>query len=147
MWPQGVVSFLSHVRRDGEHLIWTGATDKQGYGRMRLQGKVQFAHRACYILTRGGVPEGHVVVASCGFRLCVMRSHLEAIPRKEFAKRPRLGARKSYKRYGPVDLFLSPKYRNDERWKHLLLDNLPWRTGRRGRPPKCRCHGSILFTT
>ncbi len=87
------------------------------------------------------------VVASCGFRLCVLRSHLEAIPRKEFAKRPRLGARKSYKRYGPRDLFLSPKYRNDERCNNSSGRRDTRRKATSQATFNCRCLGRDLILT
>lgn len=37
--------FSGRVHQDGECLIWAGATDKQGYGRLIVDGQRTGAHR------------------------------------------------------------------------------------------------------
>jgi len=68
--------------------VWTGTKDRLGYGRiqMRLHGvRVQLAHRAAFILTRGYHPPAldHL----CRNPSCVNPSHLDPCGQAENGRR------------------------------------------------------------
>lgn len=57
-------------------LVWKGAKDADGYGRMRWGKKVLFVHRAAYAAATGEDIEGLDVHHICGNRLCFNPLHL-----------------------------------------------------------------------
>jgi hypothetical protein len=58
--------------------IYTGGLNHDGYGRLKIDGKMQFAHRVVYTAAHGPVPDGKEVCHSCDVRSCVKPSHLFA---------------------------------------------------------------------
>ncbi len=65
--------------------IWTGARFNNGYGQFKLDGKTQLAHRVAWVWSRGTEPDQ--VHHRCGVKACVNPQHLEAVSRKDHAKR------------------------------------------------------------
>lgn len=64
--------------------------DKHGYGRLR-QGTVEMlAHRASYRLFHGPIPHSYEIDHLCCNPACWNPDHLEAVPRKENARRARM---------------------------------------------------------
>ncbi len=55
---------------------WTGARTACGYGILRWQGRVTYAHRLAYHYTRGPIPPGLVVRHNCDNPACCRPSHL-----------------------------------------------------------------------
>lgn len=60
----------------GDCLIWQGQKDKRGYGRLRLNGRLQRAHRIAFELRHGPIGSGMVILHSCDNPSCVNTDHL-----------------------------------------------------------------------
>lgn len=54
-------AFRARTERRGECLIWTGYTNPQGYGEIRVRGRLLPAHRYAWERVNGPVPGGMVV--------------------------------------------------------------------------------------
>jgi hypothetical protein len=58
-------------------VLWTGATDGDGYGSLRWQGRTQGAHRVAWQLHHGRPPaEGAELLHTCDTPACVNVEHL-----------------------------------------------------------------------
>jgi len=68
--------FWNKVARSDGCWLWTGSTDRSGYGHFRLNGQNVTAHRAAIELSGQRVPPGHVVAHTCENRACVRPDHL-----------------------------------------------------------------------
>lgn len=56
---------------------WLASLDEDGYGQFIIGDRVWRAHRVSYTLTKGEIPEGHVIRHRCDNRPCVRPDHLE----------------------------------------------------------------------
>ncbi|MFC3347746.1 HNH endonuclease signature motif containing protein [Streptomyces echinoruber] len=59
--------------------LWTGSTDRDGYGRFWLDGRYVVAHRYAFAQARGPIPDGLEVDHLCAVRRCVADDHLDAV--------------------------------------------------------------------
>ncbi len=76
-----IEAFWSNVNKNGptpEHKpelgpcwLWTGATNKAGYGVFRLNGRLQYAHRISLSLKLGQIPRSRQVMHKCDNPPCV----------------------------------------------------------------------------
>lgn len=69
---------------------WTGATQRGGYGVMRVGGfgsPPARTHRVAYVLAFGPIAEGLEVDHLCGNTRCVRPSHLQAVTPTENRRR------------------------------------------------------------
>ena len=57
-------------------LFWLGGTNRLGYGRLNINGKVLLAHRASYESAGHHVPADAVVLHSCDTPGCINPDHL-----------------------------------------------------------------------
>lgn len=56
--------------------LWSGATDRDGYGKLEFKGRHYRPHRLAYELTQGSIPDGLLLRHTCDNRLCVRPGHL-----------------------------------------------------------------------
>lgn len=84
--------FYSKVEPRNGCLEWVGATNKDGYGCFRYQGKTASAHRLAYYWSHGHIPKGLDVDHECNNRACVYVGHLRAVTHRENVIRSSLPA-------------------------------------------------------
>lgn len=58
--------------------LWTSFLYPSGYGKGKLNGETYVAHRASYKVFKGEIPEGLLVLHTCGVRNCINPEHLYA---------------------------------------------------------------------
>ena len=77
IWPSLKARLMSQVevREDG-CWIWTGNTDKDGYGRFIWDGQQIRAHRASYEIHKGPIAKGKWVLHTCDVTACCNPDHL-----------------------------------------------------------------------
>ena len=75
---------LSKVEKTDSCWNWKGATrGKNGYGAMKVDGKVVSVHKLAYTLYRGEIPQNLLVSHTCHNSLCVNPDHLKLVTPKE----------------------------------------------------------------
>jgi hypothetical protein len=71
------------VKAGGGCWIWTGYTNRAGYGRFWANGKVRQAHMVSYFIHRGLFDAGLELDHICRVKCCVNPDHLEPVTHKE----------------------------------------------------------------
>lgn len=64
------------VVSQGACLIWTGARFGNGYGEMKVEGRIRPVHRVVYERMVGPIPAGMQVLHRCDTPLCCNHDHL-----------------------------------------------------------------------
>jgi len=67
---------LGFYRREGDCIVWTGAVNVTGYGRVRRDGRAWLAHRLAYKLAHGHLPTDLCVLHRCDNPPCCNPEHL-----------------------------------------------------------------------
>lgn len=67
--------------------LWTAATDRHGYGKIRWQRKTQFSHRVVYALLRSESIDGFDLDHLCRNVGCCNPTHLEPVSHTENLRR------------------------------------------------------------
>jgi D-hexose-6-phosphate mutarotase len=66
------------ARPVGQCWPWLGSLHTQGYGRMRVNGKHELAHRVAWEITNGPLEHDQEVIQTCSNRTCCNPAHLLA---------------------------------------------------------------------
>lgn len=78
--PQRIIDRITKV---GDCWRVAGWNTKNGFANIKVLGKTKKVHRVIYSLTRGPIPEGHVVdhkkTVGCRYRDCGRPGHLEPV--------------------------------------------------------------------
>lgn len=78
-WPSVEARFAANTRKTATCWIWEGGKTMQGYGRISVDGRDQYAHRLAYEDQYGEIPEGMQIDHKCHNRACVNPMHLRAV--------------------------------------------------------------------
>lgn len=84
--PKDIVRFWDKVEVVGNCFVWMGSKRK-GYGRFKLNGKSETAHRISYEMFKGDIPKNHIIDHLCKNPNCVNPVHLEVVTQKENVRR------------------------------------------------------------
>lgn len=62
---------------------WQGAKTPDGYGKIRIDGRLVLVHRVMYEAHKGPIPEGMQIDHTCRRRHCCNPEHLEVVTSRE----------------------------------------------------------------
>ena len=75
--------FWSKIRKTPDCWVWTAVTDSNGYGLIRVDGRMRSTHRVAWELTNEPIPDGMFLDHRCGNPLCVNPAHLRVTTRSQ----------------------------------------------------------------
>nr|DAZ39094.1 MAG TPA: homing endonuclease [Caudoviricetes sp.] len=83
MSDKDIARFWTKVDKSCDCWTWQAGTNSQGYGKMRLRGKIVLAHRLAYALAYGECPAGLQTDHICHNTLCVNPAHLHLVTNQQ----------------------------------------------------------------
>jgi hypothetical protein len=90
LWPKVNMAGPWHTGLGSSCWEWTGYTDSNGYGRLKLGGRISVSratHRIAYELLVGPIAEGLELDHLCRNRRCCNPLHLEPVTHRENMRR------------------------------------------------------------
>lgn len=96
------IRFWQKVDKSDDCWLWTGARHPLGYGHIKIDGKVEGAHRVSYEMANGPIPLGMALDHLCCVPACVNPEHLEVVTISENTRRgsSQIGSRRTHCRRG-----------------------------------------------
>lgn len=77
---------FSRLQVRGSCWVWTGAKDQDGYGLIKIAGKMERLPRFIFKALNGEIPKGHLICHRCDNPPCFRPSHLFAATAAENQK-------------------------------------------------------------
>lgn len=77
--------FFEKVDKSGNCWLWTGTINAGGYG-LIWNRRADKAHRVSYVIHKGAIPDGKMVLHACDVRNCVNPEHLYVGDAKQNAR-------------------------------------------------------------
>lgn len=71
--------FWAKVRKTDECWVWTASVNGDGYGQIKVDGRLRKAHRLAWEMTNGPIPKGMHIDHRCANPLCVNPAHLRIV--------------------------------------------------------------------
>lgn len=76
------IRFWAKVDKTPTCWLWTGAINGNGYGHIKIDGRMLGAHRVSYELAGRSIPAGLDIDHLCRVHRCVNPAHLEPVTRR-----------------------------------------------------------------
>jgi len=84
------------IKHDSGCWLWVGATSNRGYGVIRKDKRLIFAHKLSYQYANGEMKKGLVTDHLCRVKSCVNPKHLEAVTQLINVRRGNVSVKKSH---------------------------------------------------
>lgn len=101
--------FAPHL---GPCWLWTGSTDRRGYGKFWFGGKIRAVHRLAYEWLVGPIPKP-MLDHLCRVPLCLRPEHLDPVTNRENQRRGKHGVLKTHcvngHEFTPENIYIQPK--------------------------------------
>lgn len=70
---------FDQIEKKGDCWLFIGNINRGGYGRLSINGRHTFAHRASWELSNGPIPDGLTIDHLCRTRSCINPKHMELV--------------------------------------------------------------------